>query len=70
MKPSKRVRSAVNDLNYIKENYLAYYMGDHPHFHELCRTKLKHIEDVLIELAIDRKLNNIQLVKKLEGKNG
>ena len=66
VKPSKRVRSAISDLQYIKENYLHFFTCVRDDAWQDCWKKLENVENILVDLATDKKLNNIRLVQKLE----
>ena len=63
MRPSKRVRKALDELFEIKEIVDYSCAGDMP---RKILENFKHIEDTLVELAVDRKLNNIRFKKKLD----
>jgi hypothetical protein len=65
MKESKRVQKAIATLDKIIE-YLHYYMGDSNEFKHMVRVELQDIEDLLRELAVDQKVQNIRLAKKLK----
>lgn len=65
MKEPKRVQKAIATLDKIID-YLHYYMGDSPEFKKMVRVDLQEIEDLLRELSVDQKLQNIRLAKKLK----
>lgn len=65
MKESKRVQQAIATLDKMVE-YLHYYMGDCNEFKQMVRIELQDVEDLLRELAVDQKVQNIRLAKKLK----
>ena len=65
MKEPLRVRKAIDTLDKIID-YLHYYMGDCPEFKHLVKEELNDVEDLLRELALDQKVQNIRLAKKLK----
>lgn len=65
MKESKRVQQAIATLDKMID-MLHYYMGDCPEFKNMVRVELQDIEDLLRELAVDQKIQNIRLAKKLK----
>lgn len=65
MKESKRVQKAIATLETMIE-YLHYYMGDSKEFKKLVKVELVHVEELLLELAVDQKVQNIRLAKKLK----
>ena len=67
MKESKRVVQAIATLDKMTQ-YLHYYMGDCPEFRQIIKVGLHNIEDLLKELAVDQKLQNIKLAQKLRKK--
>ena len=64
MKESKRVQQALSTLEKMTE-YLHYYMGDCPEFRVLVRDELRNLEDLMRELAVDQKIQNIKLAQRL-----
>ncbi len=65
MKESKRVQKALNTLEKMIE-YLHFYMGDSPEFKNLVKVELNNVEDLLKELSVDQKIQNVRLAKKLK----
>lgn len=65
LKPSKRVRSALKNLHEIAE-LLNYFLTKDGEYSKIIREKLEPIEDLLIELAVDKKLDHIRLKQKLD----
>ena len=65
MKEPKRVQKAINTLDQMLE-WLHYYMGDCKEFKEFVRKDILALEDLLKELSVDQKLQNIRLAKKLK----
>lgn len=65
MKEPKRVQKAITTIDKMID-YLHYYMGDTPEFKNMVKVELQDIEDLLIELAVDQKVQNIRLAKKLK----
>lgn len=65
MKEPKRVQKAIQTLDKMVE-YLHYYMGDCPEFKQLVEVELNGVEDLLKELSVDQKVQNIKLAKKLK----
>lgn len=65
MKEPKRVQKALATLDKMIE-YLHYYMGDTREFKDLVRDELTNVEDLLRELSVDQKVQNIKLAKKLK----
>ena len=65
MKESKRVQKAINTLDQMLE-WLHYYMGDCTTFRQFVRKDIADLEDLLRELALDQKVQNIRLAKKLK----
>lgn len=70
MKPSKRVKKAINDLHNIKEVILYSCAGNLDHYNENFQKKFTNIEETLLSLAQDKKLFGIQLKKTWEEQNG
>lgn len=67
MKESKRVSKALAALEKMTE-YLHYYMGDSPEFKQFVREELNNIEELMKELAVDQKIQNIKLAQILKKK--
>lgn len=65
MKEPKRVQKAIATLDKMID-YLHYYMGDTIEFKKMVRVELQEVEDLLRELAVDQKVQNIRLAKKLK----
>ena len=65
MKEPLRVRKAIDTLDKIID-YLHYYMGDCAEFKYLVKEELNDVEELLRELALDQKVQNIRLAKKLK----
>lgn len=65
MKESKRVQKAINTLETMLE-WLHYYMGDCQQFKDLVDKDIHDLEDLLIELSVDQKIQNSRLAKKLK----
>ncbi len=65
MKESKRVQKAIHTLETMLE-WLHYYMGDCQQFKDLVKRDIRDLEDLLLDLAVDQKVNNIRLAKKLK----
>lgn len=47
-------------------DYLHYYMGDCPEFKHMVKVELQDVEELLKELAVERKVENARLAKKLK----
>lgn len=65
MKESKRVHRAINTLETMLE-WLHYYMGDCQQFKNLVEKDIKDLEELLVDLSVDQKVNNVRLAKKLK----
>ena len=65
MKEPKRVQKALESLEKMVK-YLHFYMGDCPEFKHIVRVELLNIETIVKELAVDQKVQNIRLAKKLK----
>jgi len=65
MKEPKRVQKAINTLDTMLE-WLHYYMGDCKEFKKFVKKDITELEELLKELALDQKLQNIRLAKKLK----
>lgn len=65
IKEPKRVQRALTTLDKMID-YLHYYMGDSPEFKKIVRIELVNVEELLKELAVDQKVQNIRLAKKLK----
>lgn len=65
MKESKRVQKAIQTLETMLE-WLHYYMGDCQQFKDLVEKDIHDLENLLIELSVDQKVQNSRLAKKLK----
>ena len=65
MKEPKRVQKALTTLDKMID-YLHFYMGDCPEFKRIVRVELVNVENLLKELAVDQKVQNVRLAKKLK----
>jgi hypothetical protein len=65
MKESKRVHRAIDTLETMLE-WLHYYMGDCQQFKDLVEEDIRDLEDLLLELSVDQKIQNSRLAKKLK----
>lgn len=69
VKPSKRVKKAVNDLHFIKETILYACAGDADHYNTHYKEQFERIEDTLLSLAQNKKAFAAQLKKVWEEQN-
>lgn len=64
MKEPKRVQKALESLEKVLD-HLEFFMGDSSEFRKLVREDLVPLEELIRELAIDQKIQNIKLATKL-----
>ena len=69
MKPSKRIKHAINDLQDIKECILYACAGNNDHYKANYKKLFDNIEDTLVSLAEDKKLFSIKLKKVWDENN-
>jgi hypothetical protein len=65
MKEPKKVTKAIETIHTML-GWLSYYMGNSNEFKQLVRKDIADLEDLLIELAVDQKVQNLRLAKKLK----
>lgn len=65
MKPSKRIQNAIRDLGYLKTNYLEYFLSGRPDSMKECEELLANIASCLENVAMEQKVHNIKIAKKL-----
>jgi hypothetical protein len=66
VKEPKRVKKHHDTIDTIIE-LLEYYMGpDTPEFRRFVREQISPLNDFITEMAIDQKVHNIRLAKKLK----
>jgi len=66
MKPSSRIQKALRDLDVLKYYYVDFFTSGREDARKECCDIINNARDLLLELSIDRKINNIRLVKKLD----
>ena len=66
LKPTKRAKKIISDIEYIKENYISYYMDNtHKEYHEVI-SMFDVIEEYVVELSAGKRVLEAKLAEKLK----
>lgn len=65
-KPTKRARRVLKDLQFIKENYVAYCVGHDPEEWKKVVDIFSSVEDFIVEMSAGKRVLEAELAEKIK----
>jgi len=65
-KPTKRARRVLKDLQFIKENYVAYCIGHNAEEWRKIDTIFSNVENFIVEMSAGKRVLEAELAEKIK----
>jgi len=69
LKPTKRAKRVLKELQFIKENYVSYAIGHNESEWRSALEKFAHIEDFIVELSAGKRVLEAELAEKIKNED-